>query len=308
MKRKIIKLGQATYVASLPSKWIRENQLEKGDYLDVEEEDNSLVLRTKKKLKFSEARIDVTSYKNKNIGNILNQTYRKGFDKVHVKYKTQEQFNEISRLTRETLLGFDIVEQNENYCLLANIAEPGEDKFEVLLRKLFLSIKHEATEIIDELRKGNSSEMQKRNEIKNSIDKYTNIIRRMIIKYQIHGNKNSYLLFYSTSLLSLIHHAYYYMYKYAHDKDKLSKTTFGILDDSVKLFDEYYRAFYKKDLNITHDLIMKKVELVDKEGYKLLEKSKGHESVVLYHTLEAVRLIQMASTVIFGHVQEGEEK
>ena len=39
MKRKIIKLGQATYVMSIPSKWIRENDLDKGDYIDVSEEE-----------------------------------------------------------------------------------------------------------------------------------------------------------------------------------------------------------------------------------------------------------------------------
>ena len=53
---------------------------------------------------------------------------------------------------------------------------------------------------------------------------------------------------------------------------------------------------------------LKKLELVDQEGYKLLEKSKGHESVMLYHILEAIRLIQMSSTVIYGYVQEDEEK
>ena len=85
MKRKIIKLGQATFVASLPSKWIRAHHLDKGDYLDCIEQEGALVLSAKKIYPTREVTINLLDYHERSIRNVLNQTYRKGFDK-----KTQD--------------------------------------------------------------------------------------------------------------------------------------------------------------------------------------------------------------------------
>ena len=42
MKRKVIKLGRATLVASLPSRWVNANNIEPGDEIDLEERGKNL--------------------------------------------------------------------------------------------------------------------------------------------------------------------------------------------------------------------------------------------------------------------------
>ena len=42
MKRKIVKQGAATLMVSLPSAWLRENKLGKGDEIDLEVFDDNL--------------------------------------------------------------------------------------------------------------------------------------------------------------------------------------------------------------------------------------------------------------------------
>ena len=48
MKRKVIKLADKTSVVSLPSKWIKNYKVEKGDELDLEEIGNSILIKPSK--------------------------------------------------------------------------------------------------------------------------------------------------------------------------------------------------------------------------------------------------------------------
>ncbi|PIN86376.1 hypothetical protein COV19_05275 [Candidatus Woesearchaeota archaeon CG10_big_fil_rev_8_21_14_0_10_44_13] len=45
MKRKVVKQGPATFMISLPSKWVKKNDIKRGDEMDVEEEGPSLIVR-----------------------------------------------------------------------------------------------------------------------------------------------------------------------------------------------------------------------------------------------------------------------
>ena len=54
MKRKLVKQGAATMMISLPSKWIKENSLEKGSEVELEEEGSSVMISVDKKEKKKE--------------------------------------------------------------------------------------------------------------------------------------------------------------------------------------------------------------------------------------------------------------
>ena len=167
-------------------------------------------------------------------------------------------------------------------------------------------IKTEAEEIVEEI-EGKQERNNKKREInKNMIDNYTNFIRRLIIKYKIKGGKDSYLLYYLVSQLSLTHHGYYYLcanlYK---QKITLSKETIGLLKDTITLYSTFYNAFFKNDLTLAHQVQVNKQRLQD-TCYQLLETKKGRENVILCNMSEIIRMSQMASTVIFGF--RGEEQ
>jgi len=49
MKRKIIKLGTATLVVSLPSKWTKKFNLKSGNDLELEEANSNLIIEVLKK-------------------------------------------------------------------------------------------------------------------------------------------------------------------------------------------------------------------------------------------------------------------
>src|SRR3989338_7296591 len=85
MKRKIIRLGKTTLVASLPTKWTREFNLNRGDYLDVEERNGELILSAKKVVKETEKNLDFTKTNNTLLVMInLQEAYYAGFNTISI--------------------------------------------------------------------------------------------------------------------------------------------------------------------------------------------------------------------------------
>tara|TARA_Y100000034_G_C6907887_1_gene421903 strand:- start:5724 stop:6662 length:939 start_codon:yes stop_codon:yes gene_type:complete len=304
MRRKIIKQGNNSYTFTLPIQWIREEKLENGGEVEINQEDNRLIIGIPKDLRRPDSSItlNLDDYNERTIRNILNQTYRKGYDQIILNFKDKKQVEDIKDITRNTLLGFEVVGEKDKKCIVQNIAEPSGERFNVILRKIFFLIKTEGEDILQDFKNKKINNLKERNNIKNSIDNYTNFCRRMIIKDRIGGTKNSYLMMIIVSRLSLIHHGYYYMYKFASSNKKLnlSKESLEILEKVNYAFNLLEDSFYEKDLNKSHKIGLLKNEIIFDKIYKLLQKTRGVENIILYHLGEIMRLIHMESTNIFG--------
>lgn len=304
MRRKMIKQGNNSYTLTLPISWIREEKLEANGEVEIEEEDGNLIVSLPKDIKRKESSIevDVKDYNERTIRNILNQNYRKGYDMINIKNASKSQLEIIRDIVRKTLLGFEVVEENSDNCAIQNIAEPSDEKFSIILRKIFLYIKDESEEILKEFLNKKTNNLKKREHNKDIIDNYTNLCRRLIIKGKIGGTKNSYLLMQIVSRLSLIYHAYYYMYKFATSQKnlKVSNGTLELLKQANDIFNLFYDSFYKKDFDKAHEIGVLKDKHLYGSIYQLLQKSKGPENVLLYHIGEIIRLTHIESTNIFG--------
>lgn len=307
MRRKIIKQGNNSYTITLPIDWIRDEELKEGSEVEIERENSQLNISLTKEARRIQNKIslDLKDYNNRTIINILNQTYRKGYDLIVLNYHNKEQLESIKNNVKE-LFGFEIVDIKNNECILQNIAEPSGEKFDVILRKVFLIIKESSGEIFNELKNNKAENIKKLEEEKKTFDNYTNLCRRLIIRDKIKG-KDSYSLLIIVSRLSLIYHAYYYMYKaISNKKINLNEGIITLLSETNKMFDLFNDAFYKKDLETANKIGILKDKLLYSNLYSLLRKSKGEDNIVLYHLGEIIRLIHLASINLFGFV-EGKE-
>jgi len=52
MKRKLIEQGGGTLMVSLPSRWIRDFELEKGDEVEIEEIGKQIIISNLKEISF----------------------------------------------------------------------------------------------------------------------------------------------------------------------------------------------------------------------------------------------------------------
>lgn len=303
MRRKIIKQGNNSYTITLPIKWIRDENIEDDSEVDIEQEGKELSIKIPSDIKRAEAliRTDLKDYNNTTIQNVLFCLYRKGYDKIAINYTNKEQMDEIRRIVKKALLGFEIVEEKTNECVIANIAEPSEDKYEIILRKIMLSIKEDSEMVLNDFKKSKFNNFKKISESKNFVDTYTNFCRRLILKYKIGGSKVSYFNYLLVSRLSLLYHIYYYAYKaaVAEKKIKISSYTLDLLEQSNKLFILFYDAFYTKDVNKLDRVTSIKNSLY-KKLYSDFPKVPSRETPIYFHIGELIRTIHLSTISIFG--------
>ncbi|MFA6888095.1 MAG: AbrB/MazE/SpoVT family DNA-binding domain-containing protein [Candidatus Woesearchaeota archaeon] len=298
MKRKLIKQGLGAVTITLPIQWVKERNLSAGTEVDVNETDEGILISSQFLKKEKAITVDVSSYNDRMIMNMIYQSYRLGYDTIILLFANEEQYEAIQRIT-PTLIGFEITERKQNSCVLQNIAEPNEDKFEIMLRKIFLQTLQFSEEIKNYLTTGNSE--KKFIDEKLQIDKLTNYARRAIIRTKQGGNKAS-LLYEIVSKLSIISHGYFYLYEYVHKTKKkrvFEKRISEHLTKTNNLLKKYYDAFYKKDLDELYKIGAEKIELF-KENNILLESSKGEICVMLSYIREIIRNIQLIATATIG--------
>lgn len=297
MRRSIIKQGNNSYTLTLPIDWIREEKLLEGGNVEIVQEENRLIVSVPADVKKSESKIelDLDSYSTRTVSNLLKTMYRMGFDSMILKFQEPKMLDSIKEVVRKTLLGFEVTSEDKNSCTVQNIAEPSADKFDVMLRKVFLFISDDSKAISQSFKTGKLNAKRFDDSIALQ-DDYTNFCRRVIIKNKIGGSKNSYSYYLLVGRLSLIYHSYYYMHKFAAAKKlKLGKETLEVLDKTNKLFDDFYNVFYKHNLEKVNEIEIERDKLVNSDIYSLLQKKKGAENVILYHIGEILRLIHFSS-------------
>ena len=155
MKRKIIKLGQATYVMSIPSKWIRENDLDKGDYIDVSEEEGDLIVQATSKKRSKKITVDIKGLDTKLATSYLENAYVLGFDPIEIihpqelslyspgagsKKKSISSQEFILNTIHKKFIGSDIIEQTEKRTVIKDLGggHDEESMDNVFRRCLFL--------------------------------------------------------------------------------------------------------------------------------------------------------------------------
>ncbi len=305
MRRKIIKQGNNSYTVTLPIDWIRDENLAEGSEVDIVRENSQLNISLTKEAKKNQTKIsiDLKNYNSRSIINILNQAYRKGYDIIILNYHNNDQLHCIKDNVKG-LFGFEVVDIKNNECILQNIAEPSGEKFDVILRKVFLIIKESSIEILNELKNNKAENIKKLEEEKKTFDNYTNLCRRLIIRDKIGGTKDSYSLLIIVSRLSLIYHAYYYLYKAIMNKKvNINKDILNLFSETNKMFDLFNDAFYKKDFEKANKIGILKDRLLYSDLYSLLRKSKGEDNIILYQLGEIIRLIHLVSINLFSFVE-----
>jgi len=188
MKRKLMRLGPATYVASLPSKWIRKNHLEKGDYLEFEEKESSLVISTKKKSPNLEVTLDLKKLNSRLIYTYVQSYYLLGYDKIILlhnpevlEYKTGEKINSnkfIQNLVNKRFIGIEVIEQTENKTILMDLGGINEEAREQIFKRLIFLIKTMAEDCYESIKSKNQ------NLLLTIKDQRYNNINRFIMHYQ----------------------------------------------------------------------------------------------------------------------------
>ena len=293
MKRKVVKLGPATLVISLPSKWTKKFEIEQGDELELEEKNSSLIIEAQNQKKYSkEITINITEDNKHDLKLILTHIYRLGYDKIII---TGNDIDDIKKITNNLLMGFEVTSRNNKQYIIENISEPEDQKYETILRRIFLIIK-ETQELLSRSLKENKFNQEENEELRIQLDKYISFCRRILYNKKQEQESLKWELL---SFLMYIHHAYYYLYKHiAENKLKKDNNLNKIMINLSEYFDLLYQGYFKKDIKLIH----KVQKLKDKYQYGIcLKLISGNKNQVIYSYIrEIFRLIQIGTSPVLA--------
>ena len=292
-------------MVSLPSQWIKEHQLQKGDEIELEERRGKLEIATEALSKEKkEVTIQITKENKQDLKrNMLTHAYRKGATKIIIKGKNKDIRKDISSTTNNVLLGFEIIEMTPEKIVIENISEPSKAKYDVMLRKTFQIIQETQDLIISDFEKNSFKSLQEINELRDQHDRFILFCRRLISKEV--PRKDPLLEWELLTFLMHIQHKYQFLYDYV-SKNKIIKNNeiISLLKATKEYFSFYEKAYWNKDINYIH-----KINEIRKEFYfgkclKALEKSKGNSTIILNHIREILRMIQIGTSPVLASLLE----
>lgn len=151
MKRKIVQHGTNTLTISLPSRWAKENNLKKGDELELSENDDGLMISGKGKAEKQEISIDVTKLATTSLLTYtLLDLFMKGYKKIRIKYEPKIKASDtlqrkqlfdtivVIKSLSKYLIGSEITEDKPGMCVLEEITFPDPSTFNNAFRRGFL--------------------------------------------------------------------------------------------------------------------------------------------------------------------------
>jgi phosphate uptake regulator len=125
--RKIIQFGNSSYVITLPHDWLKENNLEKGDKLNLVESNETLILSVADKKKSEKtAEISFDDVPLKLFNKKLISYYLKNFKYIKIKSENAVEKLEQIRVLKDKLSSVEITEITTDHIMLKDLTSPEE--------------------------------------------------------------------------------------------------------------------------------------------------------------------------------------
>ncbi|MBU2561941.1 MAG: AbrB/MazE/SpoVT family DNA-binding domain-containing protein [Nanoarchaeota archaeon] len=282
MNRKVNRVGHNTLTVSLPAKWVKKLGIRPGDNLSLFEQGSDLVIRHATGVTWGKTKIDIHKF-----GffhqNFLSNVYHLGFDEVEVHFKEDKEFNHIqARLPQ--YIGFEIVDQGENYCVIKDISQTSELEFDNVLRRTFILLIEMSEKCEEAIRKKEFERLKEIRLLESMNNKFTDYCRRIL-------NKKGYADSRKTNVVyTLVHDLERIGDEYKRICDHFSRERRPASKEILDLYHQlnlYLRTFYE----LFYKYNKEKLETILKEGQGIVEQlnrfliGKNKDDAILAHHL-----------------------
>ena len=264
MKRKIVKTGQNTLIMSLPAGWIKKNNLEKGQFLELEE--NAGVLKiypTQKTQKSISLKLKDEGYWY--INRLLRKMYAAGYDQIEIAYSMPSQIDHI-RKSANYLEGFEVMKSEKNSCILKNILKTRDLDYKELLDNIIWLIHSQLELFVEFISKDSKKELKEIKGINESVIRLAHLGRRILnleCKQDVVILKDSFLLF--TNLLYLSSYLTFASKELVEKERKLEKEEQDLIVETKGLYEDLVFAYRNKDLKGIQDFFQKRNDTFERD-------------------------------------------
>jgi len=278
MKRKIIKQGHNTLTITLPSDWVKRFNLKAGEEISLLEKDNGLFLTTEKINNPSEIEINVENLSIPLIWKHVSSAYREGYDKIKVKFSPNTTYDspygffahyiidpafaqkrklspqEFFQLLIDRFIGFEIMEERDDFCILKQIGQSTSKEFDNSLRRIFLLLLYISEGIIKDVEKGSKSFLDNVHNVDIQVDKFHDFCTRVLNKTEFEQPLKTSLIFTLIYLLELVGDEFKHLAIQLRKKDakdvnsKKISNSLDFINEQLKIFYELYYKYDKEKL------------------------------------------------------------
>ena len=140
MGRKVALIGPSTLMVSLPSRWVKEHQIKKGDELEVVEKEQSLVISNKSVVRVIEkTAVHLDNFNTSLAWYYLTAAYRSGAEEISIHFskdviedatqgKTLNMFDFLKSVV-DSFIGMEIVRNTNTQYFVREISSLKEKVF-----------------------------------------------------------------------------------------------------------------------------------------------------------------------------------
>ena len=161
--------------------------------------------------------------------------------------------------------GIEVIEQENNFCIIKEISEGTIQEFDNILKRIFLLLIAASNNLLEGVRESKFVLLDNINEKHDTITTFTSYNLRLLNKFGYHESGKSNLFYHITFSLDEIIDIIKYTARYiGKNKIEPSKETMNILHMIHQTLSLYHELFYKFDL--------KKIEKISQDRSLILDK------------------------------------
>lgn len=284
MRRKVILLAGKTLVVSLPSKWAKENNVKKGDEVEITEAEKQLTIHTEKELETKKVTID-DAYDPLYVAYL----YQAGVDEIRVNYKDRAVFQKMQEKIAD-LMGFEIVDQGERHAEIKNVSSALEEEFDTILRRTFYILEDMGKSSLEAIQSKNFDRLKDLLELEKSVNKFTDFCKRVLTK-KGHKNSGKTQFFYAIIRdLEKIGDFYADICKHVSEaKTTLDKETVTFYKETNEFLHQFHKLFYKFSEEEAEKFQERKKSLKIKSS-NMIKNTKKEDLYVVYNLTGLVKM------------------
>jgi len=290
MRRKIIQLSTNTNVISLPAKWVRRNNLSKGDELELEMTDSSLYVFTTRKPKKITTVIKIGNDDTLVVWEAVDTAYIKGSDEIMIKYSDPKLLEHIHKVSMR-MLGMAVTEERKNLCVMKDVGGQNQEDFDVILKRIFLLIKTVAEEGYAAAAQGDFDTLVSMKYRDYNINSFSSYCLRSLNKYGNKDDSRAQKLYLIVKQLETIGDKYRDLCRYlGKEKIRLGKNSLAYFTAVNDCYETFYKLFYKFNWDEAKDMIKIRKNMFP-EVSSLLKNCKPTEIIALHYLWEIISLL-----------------
>ncbi len=262
MQRKLVRQGENALTVTLPARWLKEQQMEAGDVVEVAERDIGIFV-SKSSGGLKRTTIALSGNSKSFLRTVLSSAYKAGYDEITLHFSSPPKIAEVNGIVN-TFTGLEIISQTGNQIVIKSFLKPNEETENLILKMLqiTLSLSEELAE------KWNKADLENLRQLGGmNLRKLRDLCLRTIHANR-YGGERTYDYYDFVTVLEKIAAEFLSIGELISKSRRLSRTL-----ELFTIYAEIYHAYLKKDFNQSN-IVWNKVQQKLKAVLERISKSK----------------------------------